>query len=87
MIGLQELAPLRVADFLVASTIERCPKTMMVRELFMNAVEAALQAPIGSQLIEIRSYNMGGAQKLCIWSTGPGMSSEELHRVCDLAAS
>ncbi|CAH2398626.1 ATP-binding protein [Mesorhizobium ventifaucium] len=89
MIGLQEVAPLRVADepFLVASTIERCPKTMMVRELFMNAVEAALQAPIGSQLIEIRSYNMGGAQKLCIWNTGPGMSSEELHRVCDLAAS
>jgi hypothetical protein len=28
-------------DFVVASMIERCPKTMMIRELVMNALEAA----------------------------------------------
>ena len=28
-------------DFLVRSTIDRCPKVMMVRELFKNALEAA----------------------------------------------
>src|SRR5690606_21756635 len=36
------VAALQVADedFLVASLIERCPKTMMIRELMMNALEA-----------------------------------------------
>jgi hypothetical protein len=46
---------LRIADedFLVASTIERCPKTMMIRELFMNAIEAARLAPLGRRIVEI----------------------------------
>lgn len=84
-----DVAALRIADepFLVATTIERCPKTMMIRELFMNAVEAAVQAPSGSQTIEIRALDTGGTQKLSIWNTGPGMSSDELHRICDIAAS
>ena len=83
-----EVAALRVADelFLVASTIERCPKTMMIRELFMNAVEAATKAPIDHRLIEIKPLKLGGVAKLCIWNTGPGMSSEELHQICDIAA-
>jgi hypothetical protein len=34
-------------DFVVASLIERCPKTMMIRELIMNAIEAARLAPEG----------------------------------------
>ena len=52
-----DVAALRIADepFLVATTIERCPKTMMIRELFMNAVEAAIRAPIGSQAIEVQA--------------------------------
>lgn len=89
MFASQDIAPLKVADelFLVSSTIERCPKTMMIRELFMNAVEAAIQAPEGGQLIELRSNKLGTSQKLSIWNTGPGMSSEELYRACDLAAS
>jgi hypothetical protein len=89
MIISQDIAPLKVADeqFLVASTIERCPKTMMVRELFMNAVEAAMQAPEDGRKIELRAQKFGESQKLCIWNTGPGMSGEELHRICDLAAS
>lgn len=84
-----EVAALRIADepFLVATTIERCPKTMMIRELFMNAVEAAIQAQPGSQMIEIRSLNVGNTEKLSIWNTGPGMSSFELHRICDIASS
>jgi|SRR5579863_2854706 len=84
-----QVAALRVADeaFLVASTIERCPKTMMIRELFMNAVEAAVQAKEGSRLIEIKMKNVKGIQKLCIWNSGPGMSSIELHHMCDIAAS
>jgi hypothetical protein len=84
-----QVAAIRVADeaFLVASTIERCPKTMMVRELIMNAIEAATRAQAGSQSIEIKPKNIGGFQKLCIWNTGPGMSSTELHQICDLAAS
>jgi hypothetical protein len=85
----EEVAALRVADepFLVASTIERCPKTMMIRELFMNAVEAAVKAPADKQLIEIKSVTLAGTQKLCIWNTGPGMSSGELHQICDIAAT
>lgn len=83
------VAPLHVADeaFLVASTIERCPKTMMIRELFKNAEEAAMQNSGDHRRIEIRSLQIGGARKLTIWNTGPGMSSAELHRICDLAAS
>jgi hypothetical protein len=80
---------LRVADegFLVASMIERCPKTMMIRELVMNAVEAAINAPTGERTIELMPKWIGGVEKLCIWNSGPGMSSEELHQICDLAAS
>ncbi len=83
------VSALRVADedFLVTSMIERCPKTMMIRELFMNAVEAAINAPAGDQIIELMPKWIGGVEKLAIWNTGPGMSSEELHRICDLAAS
>jgi hypothetical protein len=80
---------LRVADedFLVASMIERCPKTMMIRELVMNAIEAAINAPAAEQTIELMPRWIGGVEKLCIWNSGPGMSSEELHQICDLAAS
>jgi hypothetical protein len=37
---------LRVGNegFLVSSTIDRCPKTMMIREFVVNAVEAASRA-------------------------------------------
>jgi hypothetical protein len=84
-----QVAALRVADeeFLVASMIERCPKPMMIRELIQNAIEAAVQAPKGSQIIEISMKQIAGVDKLCIWNTGPGMSSEELHQICNLAAS
>ena len=37
----KEVTPLQIGDkeFLIASTIDRCPKVMMLRELMMNAIE------------------------------------------------
>jgi hypothetical protein len=84
-----KVSALRVADeeFLVASTIERCPKTMMIRELFMNAIEAAVNNPKEERLIELRAKSTNGIEKLSIINSGPGMSSVELHEMCDIAAS
>jgi hypothetical protein len=77
-------------DFTVARQIEQCPKTMMLRELVMNAIEAAARAPAGRRVVEIKGKEVaecGGARKLVIWNTGPGMSSVQLDHICDLAAS
>lgn len=83
------IAPLQVAneDFVVASMIERCPKTMMIRELMMNAIEAARHAPEGQRLIEISSVPWEDIPKLVIWNTGPGMDAAELLHICDIASS
>lgn len=80
---------LEVADetFLVTSLIERCPKTMMLRELIMNALEAARKAPEDQKIIEIRSVNFDGIPKLSIWNTGPGMDAAELLEICNIASS
>jgi hypothetical protein len=84
-----EITPLQINDkeFLIASTIERCPKVMMLRELMMNALEAALLAPQDHRLIEIRTIDLKGTPKLAIWNTGPGMNGQGLHDICDLASS
>jgi len=84
-----EITPLQISDkeFLIASTIERCPKVMMLRELMMNALEAASLAPEGRRLIEIRTVDLRGTPKLAIWNAGPGMTGQELHDMCDLASS
>lgn len=89
MTSTSPISALRVANeaFLVASTIERCPKTMMMRELVMNALEAASQSTTGPKLVRIGSKTIDGAAKLAIWNTGPGMSAAELHSICDLASS
>lgn len=83
------VAALQVADedFLVASLIERCPKTMMIRELMMNALEAARLAPAGQGLVEFSAQEIDGASKLTIWNTGPGMDASELLRICNIASS
>ncbi len=80
---------LEVADgaFLVASLIERCPKAMMLRELMMNALEAAQHAPEGQRVVEISAISFDGVSKLAIWNTGPGMGARELLRICDIASS
>ncbi|PPQ27720.1 ATP-binding protein [Rhodopila globiformis] len=82
------VAALRVANeaFLVSSTIERCPKTMMIRELVVNAIEAAATAT-ADKVVDITSATIDGAPKLCVRNTGRGMSAAELDRICDLASS
>lgn len=84
-----QVAPLKIGDedFMVASMIERCPKSMMLRELVMNALEAARLAPEGNRVVEIRPYDHNGTNKLVIWNTGPGMSAQDLFKMCDIAAS
>jgi hypothetical protein len=85
---MSDVSALRVADeaFFVASTIERCPKTMMLRELVVNAVEAADHAQ-GEKLVDITLRRVDGVPKLSIWNTGKGLSAIELYQICDLASS
>lgn len=73
--------------FLVTSLIERCPKTAMIRELMMNALEAARHAPEGRRLVEISATPVNGTPKLTIWNTGPGLDAVELQRICNIASS
>jgi hypothetical protein len=84
-----EISPIQINDraFLIASTIERCPKTMMLRELMMNALDAARLAPASQRYVIFSVKPFDGVPKLAIWNTGPGMDAEELYRMCDLAAS
>jgi hypothetical protein len=89
-----QISRLRVSneDFLVSSMIERCPKSMMLRELVKNAVEAASRATSGGptsggQRVEITPLSIDGHRKLSIWNTGPGMDASELYRMCDIASS
>lgn len=88
----QQVTPLTIADvdFTVARQIEQCPKTMMLREIIMNAVEAAAKAPEGSRNVEIKSKEISefpNTKKLAVWNAGPGMSSAQLDHICDLASS
>ena len=92
MSHIKQITPttIRDIDFTVARQIEQCPKTMMLRELVMNAIEAVAKAPDQRRIVEIKGKPVpecGGARKLTIWNTGPGMSSGELDHICDLAAS
>ncbi|WP_324827631.1 ATP-binding protein [Qipengyuania zhejiangensis] len=73
-------------DFLVTSTIDRCPKVMMIRELLKNAIEAATLED-GGGLVEFSVTDVWETPKLTIWNSGPGMDDEELARMTNLAAS
>jgi len=85
----KEVTPIEINDkaFLIASTIERCPKVMMLRELMMNALEASSAAPERQRRVEVSAKLFENVPKLTIWNTGPGMDSGELHEMCDLASS
>lgn len=92
MTHFKQITPITIRDidFTVSRQIEQCPKTMMLRELVMNAVEAAAKAPAGRRIVELKGKAVaecGDARKLAIWNTGPGMTSTELDHICDLAAS
>jgi hypothetical protein len=89
---IKQITPITIRDidFTVSRQIEQCPKTMMLRELVMNAIEAAAKAPAGRRTVEVKGKTVpecGDARKLAIWNTGPGMSSGEIDHICDLAAS
>jgi hypothetical protein len=84
--------PLKVGDvdFLVTSAIERCPSTMMARELAMNAIEAAKKDISGKGEVRIIAKNMAqfpGVPKLAIWNNGPGMTDTDLLHIGNIAAS
>lgn len=86
------ISPLTVADtdFLVTSAIERCPSTMMARELIMNAIEAARQDVSGKGEIRIIPKKMPqfpDTVKLAIWNNGPGMTDTDLLHIGNIAAS
>lgn len=92
MSHINKITPLTIGDvgFTVSRQIEQCPKTMMLRELVMNAVEAAAKAPDRRRVVDIKGKTVaecGSARKLTIWNTGPGLSSTQLDHICDLAAS
>ena len=84
-----QITQLRVGDenFLVTSMIDRCPKSMMLRELVRNAIEAAQTALPGERLVEISAVLIDDVPKLSIWNSGRGMNPEELFRMCDIASS
>lgn len=92
MAAISQVDPLTIRDidFTVARQIEQCPKTMMLRELVMNALEAAAKAAPDTRKVIIKAKRLpqiADADKLAIWNTGPGMTSEDLDHICDLAAS
>lgn len=92
MSHVKQITPITIRDidFTVTRQIEQCPKTMMLRELVMNAIEAAAKGAVGRRIVEVKGKAVaecGDARKLTIWNTGPGMSSTELDHICDLSAS
>jgi tetratricopeptide (TPR) repeat protein len=89
MIARSGISPLRIANeaFLIASTIERCPRQMMLRELVMNALEAAAQATDAPKSVKIDAVPVDGTPKLRIWNTGRGLTAAELLQISDLSSS
>ena len=77
---------LKISDvaFVVTSQIERAPHWTMIRELTMNAIEAAARAP-GEKIVHWTSGTYRGVRKAVIWNTGPGMDPAELKAATDLA--
>src|SRR5947208_1904770 len=77
--------PLQIAHvpFSVTSQIQRAPHWTMVRELTMNAIEAAARAS-GEKLVHWTSGTYKGVRKAVIFNTGPGMSAAELKAATDL---
>jgi hypothetical protein len=77
---------LKISDvaFVVTSQIERAPHWTMIRELTMNAIEAAARAS-GDRIVHWTTGKYKGVRKAVIWNTGPGMDAAELKAATDLA--
>jgi hypothetical protein len=71
-------------EFAVTSQIGRSPHWTMIRELTMNAIEAASKAT-GEKIVHWTTGLYGAVQKAVIWNTGPGMDASELKRATDLS--
>lgn len=71
-------------EFAVTSQIGRAPHWTMIRELTMNAIEAAEQAT-GEKLVHWTTGTYKGVRKAVIWNTGPGMDPVELKKATDLS--
>src|SRR6266403_5282122 len=71
-------------EFAVTSQIGRAPHWTMIRELTMNAIEAAAKAD-GEKLVHWTTGTYKGVRKAVIWNTGPGMDAAELKKATDLA--
>jgi len=84
-----EIAPLKIANeaFMIAATIERCPRAMMLRELVMNALEAASEATDAEKRVRIDGTTVAGVPKLRILNTGRGLAADELLQITDLSSS
>lgn len=78
--------PLKIFDesFFVTAQIERAPHWTMIRELTMNAIEAAARAS-GDKIVHWTSGTYHGVRKAVIWNTGPGMDPKELKAATQLA--
>lgn len=70
-------------EFAVSSQIGRAPHWTMIRELTMNALEAAAKAT-GEKIVHWTTGQWKGVCKAVIWNTGPGMNPLELKRATDL---
>lgn len=71
-------------EFAVTSQIGRAPHWTMIRELTMNAIEAASKAN-GDKIIHWTIGTCWGVRKAVIWNTGPGMDAAELRKATDLS--
>lgn len=71
-------------EFAVTSQIGRAPHWTMIRELTMNAIEAASRA-LGDKTVIWTTGEYKGYRKAVIWNTGPGMDAGELKKATDLA--
>lgn len=70
--------------FSVTSQIKRAPHWTMIRELTMNAIEAAARAS-GEKIVYWTTGQYKGVRKAVIWNTGPGMDAAELKAATNLA--
>lgn len=77
---------LEIADisFCVTTQIQRAPHWTMIRELTMNAIEAASKAT-GERIVHWTSRQIDGVRKAVIWNTGPGMDAAQLKAATNLA--
>lgn len=71
-------------EFAVTSQIGRAPHWTMIRELTMNAIEAASKAT-GEKIVHWTTGTYEGVRKAVIWNTGPGMDAVELRKATDLS--